>query len=111
MESNLRRWAREPVEVPCTISYVEDAQNASPARIINLSPGGLMLESDQGFIPDQRVSIALHEEQDTLLFEFAEVLTGIVRWSQPDDSSGRNQYRIGVALERHLVRRIRLTEH
>jgi hypothetical protein len=107
---NNRRWERQPVEVPCTISYAGEHPNTAPASIVNLSPGGLMLASEQGFIANERVSIVLDDGYDALLFEFAEIMNGTVRWSQATQLGGRNVYHIGIALEAELPKRIILTE-
>ncbi len=107
---NNRRWERQPVEVPCTVSYAGEHPNPAPASIVNLSPGGLMLASEQGFIANERVAITLNDGYDALLFEFAEIMRGTVRWSQATHRDGRNVYHIGIALEADLPRRIFLTE-
>lgn len=110
MDRNKRRWDREPISVPCRISYEDDTRNSAEGSIINLSPGGVMLATEQGFIANERVAITLEDEYDSLLFEFAEILVGTVRWSQTAPRSGRSVYHVGVALERELPRRILLTE-
>jgi|GEM_PF-1999811 hypothetical protein len=110
MDHNKRRFDREPVAVPCTVSSKDDADNSAPARIINLSEGGVMLAAEQGFMANERVSIVLEDGYDTLLFEFAEILTGTVRWSQAMAGAGQKSYHVGVALERALPHRIVLTE-
>jgi hypothetical protein len=110
MNSNQRRWDREPISVPCRISYEDDTPNSAAGSIINLSPGGVMLATQQGFIANERVAITLEDEYDALLFEFAEILVGTVRWSQSATHSGQNVYHVGVALERELPRRMLLTE-
>lgn len=107
---NKRRWERQSVAVPCTVSYIDEQTAAARADIVNLSVGGIMLTSDQSFIPNQRVTIALEEEQDCLLFEFADILTGFVRWSQMTVENGRNRYQVGIALEQKLKKRIKMTE-
>ncbi len=111
MSQNKRRWDREPITVPCKISYEDDTRNSAPGSIINLSQGGVMLATQQGFIANERVAITLEDEYDALLFEFAEILVGTVRWSQSTISSGQSVYHVGVALERALPRRMLLTEH
>lgn len=110
MDQNKRRWDREPITVPCKISYEGDTRNSTPGSIINLSPGGVMLSTEQGFIANERVAITLEDEYDALLFEFAEILVGTVRWSQSTTSLGQSVYHVGVALERELPRRMELTE-
>lgn len=110
MDQNKRRWDREPITVPCKISYEGDTRNSAPGSIINLSPGGVMLSTEQGFIANERVAITLEDEYDALLFEFAEILVGTVRWSQSTTSLGQSVYHVGVALERELPRRMELTE-
>lgn len=110
MNQNQRRWDREPITVPCKISYEGDTRNTAEGSIINLSPGGVMLATQQGFIANERVAITLEDEYDALLFEFAEILIGTVRWSQSTTASGPHAYHIGVALERSLPRRMALTE-
>jgi len=110
MHHDQRRFDRTPVAVPCTICYQNDSQNPAQAQIINLSPGGIMLASEQGFITNQRVAITLDDGTDSLLFEFAEILTGTVRWSQAVKMNGLYIYHVGVALERELPPRIILTE-
>ena len=110
MNRDQRRWDREPITVPCKISYEGDTRNWAEGSIINLSPGGVMLATQQGFIANERVSIALEDEYDALLFEFAEILVGTVRWSQSTTASGPHAYHVGVALERSLPRRMLLTE-
>lgn len=107
---NKRRWERQSIAVPCTVSYIDEKSATARANIVNLSAGGVMLASDQSFIPNQRVTIALDDEQDCLLFELADILTGFVRWSQMTIEDGRNQYRVGIALERELKKRIKMTE-
>lgn len=111
MVHDKRRFDRRPVAVPCIIRDQDDTHNGAQARIINLSPGGVMLASEQGFITNQRVSITLEDGTDSLLFEFVEILTGTVRWSHVVTDSDRRLYHVGVALERELPRRIMLTEH
>lgn len=110
MNQNKRRFEREPVTVPCKISYEDDSRNSAKASIINLSSGGVMLAAEQGFIANERVSISLDDDYDSLLFEFAEILNGTVRWSQASMCEGRHVYHVGVALEQELTRRIFLTE-
>lgn len=110
MAHNKRHFDREPVAVPCTVSYQDDIHNTARARIINLSAGGVMLAAEQGFMANERVSIALEDGYDALLFEFAEILTGTVRWSQAMTDAGQRVYHVGVALERALPHRIVLTE-
>lgn len=110
MQHNKRRWDREPISVPCTISYEDDTRNSAAGNIINLSPGGVMLATEQGFIANERVAITLEDEYDSLLFEFAEILVGTVRWSQSTTRSGQSLYHVGVALETELPRRMILTE-
>jgi len=110
MNNNQRRWDREPVTVPCTVSYEGDKRNSARASILNLSAGGLMISAEQGFIANERVSIALEEDTDALLFEFAEIMTGTVRWSQALEEGQGTVYHIGIALERKLPHRIVLTE-
>ena len=107
---NKRRWERQPVEVPCTVSYAGDSPSPARASIVNLSAGGLMLASEQGFIANERVFITLEDGNDALLFEFAEIMRGTVRWSQATRNGHRNIYHIGVALEAELPQRIFLTE-
>lgn len=108
MTGNNRRWERQPVEVPCTISYSHGIPNPARASIVNLSPGGLMLATEQSFIANERVSITLEDGNDSLLFEFAETMRGTVRWSQA--TAGRGIYHVGIALEAELPTRILLTE-
>ena len=110
MSQNKRRWEREPITVPCKISYEGDTRNSAQGSIINLSPGGVMLATEQGFIANERVAITLEDEYDALLFEFAEILIGTVRWSQSTSASGQHVYHVGVALERDLPHRMALTE-
>jgi hypothetical protein len=110
MAHNKRRFDREPVAVPCTVSSRHNADNSAPARILNLSEGGVMLAAEQGFMTNERVTIALEDGYDALLFEFAETLTGTVRWSQAMTGAGHKLYHVGVALERELPHRIMLTE-
>ena len=110
MNRDQRRWDREPITVPCKISYEGDTRNWAEGSIVNLSPGGVMLATQQGFIANERVAISLEDEYDALLFEFAEILVGTVRWSQSTTASGPHAYHIGVALERALPRRMLLTE-
>ncbi len=110
MTGNNRRWERQPVEVPCTISYADGIPNPSRASIVNLSPGGLMLSAEQSFIANERVSITLEDGNDSLLFEFAETMRGTVRWSQAAAKAGRALYHVGIALEAELPTRILLTE-
>jgi hypothetical protein len=110
MDQNKRRWDREPITVPCKICYEGDTRNSALGSIINLSPGGVMLATEQGFIANERVAITLEDEYDALLFEFAEILIGTVRWSQSTTSSGQNVYHVGIALERELPHRMVLTE-
>lgn len=110
MDHNKRRWDREPISVPCKISYEDDTRNSAMGSIINLSPGGVMLATEQGFVANERVAITLEDEYDSLLFEFAEILVGTVRWSQSTPHVGQNLYHVGVALEHELPRRILLTE-
>lgn len=108
MEHNKRRFDREPVAVPCTVSTSDDSRGPTRARIVNLSKGGVMLTAEQGFVANERVSITLEDEYDALLFEFAETLTGTVRWSQA--GAGNSVYHVGVKLERELPHRLVLTE-
>lgn len=108
MTGNKRRWERQPVEVPCTVSYSCGIPNPARASIVNLSPGGLMLAAEQSFIANERVSITLEDGNDSLLFEFAETMRGTVRWSQA--TGGRGLYHVGIALEAELPTRILLTE-
>ena len=61
MDQNKRRWDREPITVPCKISYEGDSRNSAPGSIINLSPGGVMLATEQGFIANERVAITLED--------------------------------------------------
>jgi len=110
MDQNKRRWDREPISVPCKISYEDDTRNSAVGSIINLSPGGVMLATEQGFIANERVAITLEDEYDSLLFEFAEILIGTVRWSQSTATPGQGLYHVGIALERELPRRMLLTE-
>ncbi|MDP3429938.1 MAG: PilZ domain-containing protein [Desulfomicrobium sp.] len=110
MTQNNRRWDREPISVPCKISYEDDTRNSAEGSIINLSPGGVMLSTEQGFIANERVAITLEDEYDSLLFEFAEILIGTVRWSQSTATAGLGLYHVGIALERELPRRMLLTE-
>ena len=110
MDHNKRRYDREPVAVPCKISYEDDSRNSAQASIINLSSGGVMLAAEQGFIANERVSITLDDGYDSLLFEFAEILVGTVRWSQATKDEGQDVYHVGVALERELPHKIFLTE-
>jgi hypothetical protein len=107
---NKRRWERQPVEVPCTVIYA--GGHASPARasIVNLSAGGLMLASEQGFIANERVLITLEDDYDSLLFDFAETMRGTVRWSQAANSGKQGGYHVGIALEAELPQKIFLTE-
>lgn len=69
-----------------------------------------MLAAEQGFIPNQKVAIALNEEQDSLLFEFVDMLTGTVRWSQACPESKHKTYHVGIAFDGELPQRIILTE-
>ena len=110
MTGNNRRWARQPVEVQCTVSYADGIPNPARASIVNLSPGGLMLAAEQNFIANERVSITLEDDYDALLFEFAETMRGTVRWSQAAVNAGRGIYHVGIALEAELPKRIVLTE-
>lgn len=105
-----RHWNREPVTVPCTVRYEEDHRSSAPANIVNLSTGGVMIESEQGFIANERISISLDDDNDSLLFELSATLTGSVRWSQSVKSGDRNFYHIGIAFTRELPNRILLTE-
>jgi hypothetical protein len=110
MSHDKRRWKRHPVEVPCTVNYIEGLPNPARASIVNLSTGGLMLAAEQGFIANERVSIILEDDNDALLFEFAATMLGIVRWSQAAVDGGQDIYHIGIALEADLPKRIILTE-
>jgi hypothetical protein len=110
MTRNNRRWERQAFEVPCKVSYANGIATETPASIVNLSPGGVMLASEQAFIANERVSIELEDGFDALLFEFADTLTGTVRWSQATRSGGRDAYHVGVAFERELPHKIILTE-
>ena len=107
---NKRRWERQPVEVPCTVSYAGDHPHPARANIVNMSTGGLMLSAEQAFIANERVFISLEDGNDALLFEFAETMRGTVRWSQATRNGHRNVYHIGIALDAELPQRIFLTE-
>ena len=109
MNRNNRRWERQSVHVPCTVTYADGLPNPARASIVNLSPGGLMLAADQSFIANERVSITLEVGNVSLLFEFAETMRGTVRWSQAA-GGGPGLYHVGVALEAELPRRLLLTE-
>jgi len=107
MNSDNRRWKRHPVEVPCTVNYDDGLPNPTRASIVNMSTGGLMLASEQGFIANERVSITLDDDYDALLFEFAATT---VRWSQAASNERHDVFHVGIALEADLPRRILLTE-
>lgn len=108
MDRNNRRWERHSVYVPCTVTYADGLPSPARASIVNLSPGGLMLAAEQCFIANERVSITLEDDNDSLLFEFAETMRGTVRWSQA--AGGLGLYHVGIALEAELPRRLVLTE-
>lgn len=105
-----RTSLREPVTVPCMVTYVEDTRNTSRACVLNLSDGGLMLGAEQGFLPNQKVAITLEQGYDSMLFEFADVLTGTVRWSQHVEDASQHSYHIGIAFDKKLPHRLKLTE-
>lgn len=110
MTADKRQWSRAGVAVPCLIGAVEDARDPSRGVIVNLSQGGVMVTSEEGFAPNQRVTIILDQEYDALLFEFADTLTGIVRWSQTIPSDIGFPYQLGVAFEHGLPHRLHLVE-
>lgn len=105
-----RLYPREPVTVPCMVTYMEDARNTSRANVLNLSEGGLMLGAEQAFLPNQKVAITLEQGYDTLLFEFVDVLTGTVLWSQPVGDGTQHTFHIGVVFDKKLPHRLSLTE-
>ncbi|NLW82540.1 MAG: PilZ domain-containing protein [Desulfovibrionales bacterium] len=111
MNGNRRHWPRQQVSVPCLVDTPENGEGASSARILNICPGGVMLEADQAFMPGQRLTIVLEHGPDALLFESMGVMTGFVRWNQIADPENPSHYHVGVALERDLPRRIFMTEH
>lgn len=111
MTSNKRQWAREDVTVPCQIGYIEDNRHPSRACVLNLSQGGIMLSTEEGFVPNQRVAITLDQDYDSLLFDFADILTGVVRWSQVIPDNARFPYQVGVSFDQELPHRLHLTEH
>ena len=110
MASNNRRWERQAFAVPCKVSYTNGIANQTQASIVNLSPGGVMLASEQAFIANERVPIELEDGFDALLFEFADTMTGTVRWSQATRGGGQDAFHVGVAFEQELPHKIILTE-
>ena len=110
MNRDNRRWKRHSVEVPCTVNYDDGIPNPTRASIVNMSTGGLMLASEQGFVANERVSITLDDDYDALLFEFAATMRGTVRWSQAASNDRHGIFHVGIALEADLPSRIHLTE-
>ncbi len=110
MTADKRQWTREDVAVPCLVGAVEEARDPSRGYILNLSQGGVMLSTEEGFAPNQRVTITLDQDYDALLFEFADILTGVVRWTQTIPSNPRFPYQLGIAFDRDLPPRLHLIE-
>lgn len=106
-----RRWNREAVAVPCRIAALDQTDNPAHGRILNLSPGGLLLRTDRCFPPNQRVLITLNHDHDVILFEFSGTLTGTVRWSQAAAAHSPHSFHVGVAFEHVLPSLLILTEH
>ena len=71
-----------------------------PARIINQSPDGLLLELDCEIAPgDVPMNIYLADEiRGTIDYESSNFLTGFVRWCKMSADSWSGQYQAGVQL-------------
>lgn len=110
MTGNNRRWNREDVTVPCLVDATGDERDPAHGWILNLSQGGVMLSTEIGFAPDQRVTITIDPEYDALLFEFSETLSGTVRWAQATSANARFPYQVGISFDQDLPHRLHLTE-
>lgn len=71
-----------------------------PARIINQSPDGLLLEMDcEVVVDDVPVQIYLADEiRGTIDYESTNFLTGLIRWCKRDTDGWAGFYQAGVQL-------------
>ncbi len=71
-----------------------------PARIINQSPDGLLLELDcEIAVSDVPANIYLADEiRGTIDFESGSFLTGLVRWCKKDADGWSGFYQAGIQL-------------
>ncbi|UTF51230.1 hypothetical protein NLA06_04890 [Desulfomicrobium sp. ZS1] len=71
-----------------------------PARIINQSPDGLLLELDcEVAVDDVPVNIYLADEiRGTIDYESSTFLTGFIRWCKKDTDGWSGFYQAGIQL-------------
>jgi hypothetical protein len=97
--SENRKYNRTASLQRCAV--VSPTQGTScPARIINQSPDGLLLELDcEIAVNDVPVNIYLADEiRGTIDYESSSFLTGFVRWCKISTDSWSGLYQAGVQL-------------
>lgn len=95
-----RIWERHGCLLPCEILPQNWNDQPVPARIINIGRGGVLVESDHEFKPDDKVIIIARQVCDEVdRFEIGQEVHGIVRWGQFDANSLMGLFYVGIEFE------------
>ncbi len=94
-----RKFNRSASLQRCALVFPSQA-SPCPARIINQSPDGLLLELDcEVMVNDVPVNIFLADEiRGTIDYDSPSFLTGFIRWCKKDTSGWSGFYQAGVQL-------------
>jgi len=94
-----RKWERYGCLIPCRIIPVDHPQMTVSARIINIGRGGLLVEADYNFNPDDRVSIRIDPDSELERFDVGGDIQGTVRWGQIDPASLMGLFYVGIEFD------------
>ena len=87
-----RKYARRKTKIAATV--YEKGKKIS-ATIIDISPGGIGLLSQERIIPDSKIKIALSHTNSY-------AIGGTVKWALLLNTGGKFQYRTGIKAEKVL---------
>jgi hypothetical protein len=90
------RRKQERLEISGAVTYFRDAehpglknQNYAPAKLVDLSKGGIGFETNEPVIPDEILWVRIKIPEEQML-----TLKGTVRWTAPVPGNDRN--RVGL---------------
>jgi hypothetical protein len=84
----------------CTVERCFASNEVMPARMINYSESGIMLEMDYDFSPGDAVKVQFAPSAEEKRFFGKSCCLAMVRWCKPQDGSCGGFYGVGVELAR-----------